>query len=71
MAGVNVPVGASTVAGGSVSLVAFALAIVAFITGARDEATIGALVTGLVSLVTTLAGRFAQATAVGKARNSQ
>lgn len=59
----KVAVGTSTVAGGTVSLVAFALALVAFWQGARDEATISALVVGLVSLVTVLGGRYAQAVA--------
>jgi hypothetical protein len=58
-----VAVGKSTVAGGSVTLVAYALAIVAFAQGARDEATIGALVVGTLSLLTTLAGRYGQAIA--------
>lgn len=59
----KVAIGTSTVAGGTVSLVAFALALVAFWQGARDEATISALVVGLVSLVTVLGGRYAQAVA--------
>lgn len=59
----TVGVGKSTVAGGSVTLIAYALAIVAFAQGARDEATIGALVVGTVSLLTTLAGRYGQAIA--------
>jgi hypothetical protein len=59
----KVKVGPSTVAGGGVSLVAFVLALVAFVQGARDEATFSALAVGVVSLVTTLAGRYAQAVA--------
>lgn len=59
-AGVNVPVGVSTVAGGGVSLVAFVLAVIAFATGAHDAETLALLATGLVSLVTVLLGRYAQ-----------
>lgn len=59
----KVAIGTSTVAGGSVSLVAFVVAAVAFWQGARDEATISALTVGLVSLVTVLGGRYAQAVA--------
>lgn len=58
-----VGVGKSTVVGGSVSLISFVLAAYAYAQGARDEATIGALVAGVVIGVTTLAGRFAQAVA--------
>lgn len=56
-----VSVGPSTMIGGGVSLAAFVAAIVAFIAGARDAATIGALATGVIILVTTLGGRYAQA----------
>lgn len=63
----KVPIGPTTVLGGGVTLAAFVAAIVAVIQGARDEATIGALVTGVIGLVTTLAGRYAQAVAATKA----
>jgi hypothetical protein len=59
----KVGAGPSTLAGGTVALAAYALALVAYFQGARDEATISALAVGTVSLVTTLVGRFAQATA--------
>lgn len=63
----KVGIGASTVAGGSITLVAYALAIIAFIDGARDEATIGALLAGTAALITTLAGRYGQAIAAVRA----
>lgn len=66
----KVGIGASTVAGGSVTLVAFVLAVIAFVDGARDEATISAMVVGAVALVTTLAGRYAQAVAAINAAHS-
>lgn len=56
-----VSVGPSTMIGGGVSLAAFVAAVVAFIAGARDAATIGALATGVIVLVITLGGRYAQA----------
>lgn len=59
--GVKVPVGVSTIAGGGVSLAAFVGALVAFVTGAHDAATIELLATGLVSLALVLGGRYAQA----------
>jgi hypothetical protein len=63
----QVKVGPTTVAGGTITLAAYAVAVVAFIQGARDEQTISALVVGTVSLVTTLGGRYAQAVAQVKA----
>jgi hypothetical protein len=63
----KVPVGPTTVLGGGVTLASFAAAVVAFALGARDEGTIGPLVIGGVSLVTTLVGRYAQAVAATKA----
>lgn len=58
-----VSVGVTTVAGGTVTVAAYAVAVVAFIQGARDEQTISALVIGTLSLLTTLGGRYAQAVA--------
>lgn len=60
----KVAVGKTTVAGSAVSLIAYVLAIVAYLGGARDEATISALVVGTVALVSTLAGRYGQAIAL-------
>lgn len=57
----NVPIGPTTVLGGGVTVAAFVAAVVAFILGARDEGTIGSLVIGGVSLITTLIGRYYQA----------
>jgi hypothetical protein len=59
----NVSVGPTTVAGGSVSIAGFAVAVIAFANGARDEETFSALAVGGAALFTTLAGRFAQAIA--------
>lgn len=63
----SVNVGPTTVAGGAVTLAAYAVAVVAFINGARDEETMSALVVGTLSLLTTLGGRYAQAVAQVKA----
>lgn len=57
----SVKVGPTTVVGGTVTLAAYAVAIVAFINGARDEQTISALIVGTLSLLTVLGGRYAQA----------
>lgn len=57
----KVAVGKTTVYGGSITLVAYAAAVFAFLNGARDEATISALVVGTLSLLMTLGGRYAQA----------
>lgn len=59
----KVSVGPTTIAGSTVTLAAFALAVVAFAQGARDEETFSALAVGALSLVTVLAGRFGQAIA--------
>lgn len=61
MAQSKVAVGKTTVAGGAVTVAAYAVAIVAFVQGARDEATMSALIVGTLSLLTTLGGRYAQA----------
>jgi hypothetical protein len=66
----RVGIGTSTIAGGTVTLTAYALAIVGFIQGARDEATISALAVGTVSLVTVLGGRYGQAVALLLRRSS-
>lgn len=63
----TVGIGPTTVAGGTVTVAAFAAAIVAFANGATDEATIGPLIAGTIALVTTLFGRYAQAVAAIKA----
>jgi hypothetical protein len=63
----RVAVGLSTLAGGGVTVVAYLLAIIAFADGARDEATISAVVVGTIALVTTIAARIAQAVAAIKA----
>lgn len=63
----RVSVGPTTVGGAGVTVAAFVAAIVAFASGARDEATVGALVAGVAALVTTLIGRYAQAIAQVKA----
>lgn len=63
----KVAIGPSTVAGGTVTVAAFVAAVVAFAQGARDEVTVATLAVGALTLVTTLAGRFAQATAATKA----
>lgn len=57
----KVPVGLSTLSLGGISLVAYVLAVIAFIDGQRDDATISAVVVGTVALVTMAAGRFWQA----------
>jgi hypothetical protein len=62
----HVGVGLSTAAGGAVTVAAYLAAIVAFAQGARDEATLSALAVGTVALVTTIAGRVAQAVAAIK-----
>jgi hypothetical protein len=59
----KVKAGVSTFSLGGVSLAAYVLAIVAFVQGARDEATISAAAIGTVALVTMAAGRFWQAVA--------
>lgn len=59
----KVPVGPTTVAAGTFTVASFAAAVVAYATGARDEATISMLVLGGVTLVTSLAGRYGQAIA--------
>lgn len=66
----KVGVGASSIAGGSVTLVAYALAIVGYIQGARDEATISAIAVGTISLITVLGGRYGQAIAAIVKRSS-
>jgi hypothetical protein len=63
----KVSVGPTTVAGGTITLAAYAVAVVAFIQCARDEQTISALVIGTLSLVMTLGGRYAQAVAAVRA----
>lgn len=62
----KVSAGLSTVSLGGVSAAAYVAAIVAFFSGARDEATIGTAVIGTVALVTMAAGRFWQAIAKTK-----
>jgi hypothetical protein len=57
----GVKAGVSTLTLGGVSAVAYVLAVIAFIDGERDEATISAVVVGTVALVTMAAGRFWQA----------
>lgn len=59
----KVSVGPTTIAGSTVTLTAFALAVVGFAQGARDEETFSALAVGGVSLLTVLGGRFGQAIA--------
>jgi len=59
----KVPVGLSTATGGTVTLAAYIGAIVAFLNGARDAETVTLLALGTVALVSTMAGRFAQAVA--------
>jgi hypothetical protein len=65
--GAKVDVGPSSIAGGSVTVVAYVLALIAFAQGARDEATMSALTVGTIALVTTIAARVAQAVSGGKA----
>jgi hypothetical protein len=60
----KVKVGLSTVLGVLATLGAFAAAITAYKQGDRSEQTLGTIagtVVGVISLVTTMAGRFAQA----------
>jgi len=59
----KVPVGLSTATGGTITLAAYIGAIVAFINGARDAETLTLLALGTIALVSTMAGRFAQAVA--------
>jgi hypothetical protein len=59
----TVSVGFGSAAGFTGSMVAFVLAIIAFINGDRTEETVTALVVGTILLVTTIAGRFWQAKA--------
>lgn len=59
----NVPVGFGTYLGLSGTLIAFAMAIIAFIEGDRSEETIGPLVVGGLVLYGTIKGRMDQASA--------
>lgn len=59
----KVSIGPTTVGGTTISLAAFAVAIVAFAQGARDEETFSALGVGALALLTTLGGRYGQAIA--------
>lgn len=63
----RVAAGASTIATGTVTVAAYAAAIVAFASGARDEVTLTTLILGTVSLLTFALGRVAQAVAAIKA----
>lgn len=61
-----IPVGPSTIAGFLSTILAGALAVVAFVAGDHSEQTLGVIVGGAlaaISLVTTLLGRYAQARA--------
>jgi hypothetical protein len=64
----KVSVGLSTISLGGVSLTAYVLAVLAFVNGARDEATITTAAIGTVALVSMAAGRFWQAVSKEKAR---
>lgn len=57
----EVPVGVSTQAGLAATLVAYVLAVVAFLNGDRTEETVTALVVGTVALAGVMWGRFIQA----------
>lgn len=57
----QVKVGTATVAGLGTSTAAYGLAIANYIAGDRSQDTYAALAVGTIALVTTLAGRFAQA----------
>lgn len=59
----NISVGPTTIAGGTITLASFAVAVLAFINGARDAETFSALSTGLLALLVTLGGRYGQAIA--------
>jgi hypothetical protein len=64
----KVSVGLSTVTGLLASLAGFAAAVAAYKQGDRSEATVGTIAggaVGVISLVTTLAGRYAQAVKLG------
>lgn len=65
----NVSVGASTIAGYSVTAAGFAAAIIAYATGARDAQTLGVLTAAAVATVAflvTQVGRYAQAHTLAK-----
>ena len=62
----RVAFGTSSTAGAGVTVAAYVAAVIALVDGARDEATLTLVVVGTVALVTTLAGRFAQAVAAIK-----
>lgn len=62
----KIPVGPTSVLGGGVTLAAYMAAIAAFAGGQHDAVTISTLAVGTLSLLATMAGRFAQAHAVIK-----
>jgi hypothetical protein len=65
----NVAVGASTIAGYSVTAAGLAAAIIAYATGARDAQTLGVLTASAVAILAflvTQAGRYAQAHTLAK-----
>lgn len=63
----DVPKGLGTYLGLAGSLTAFALALIAFISGDRSEETVGALVTGGLILYAVIKGRMDQASAQSRA----
>ena len=64
----DISIGLSTQAGIIAALIAFILAIIAFVSGNRSEETIGALVTGAVILYGVIRGRMEQAAAITVAK---
>jgi hypothetical protein len=60
----SVPVGKTSAAGGTITLLAFATAAVAYWQGARDAVTLSTLATGVLFGLATLGGRHAQAVAL-------
>jgi hypothetical protein len=66
----KVKAGVSTITLGGVSLVAYVLAVIAFLDGQRNEATISAVTVGTLALLAMAAGRFWQAVEQIRARRS-
>lgn len=63
----KVSVGVTTIVGFVAAAAQYAVAIAAFVESSHDEPAIGVLVTATVTLITTLGGRFSQATAAARA----
>jgi hypothetical protein len=66
----KVPVGPTTVAGYSVTAVAFAAAVTAYLTGDHSQQTLGTILAGVLgglAFLSTQAGRFVQAHHLAKA----